>query len=322
MGSRGRTGGPVLTTLDTLDSIVPMLANSARPEQLSTLVGSHVFDQKLDGVRALAAWTGNDFGIRNRNGRDRTDVYPDLCLASTGYAGPMILDGEIIAESDTFEDTAWRDKQKGSPDAVRKVPVRFVAFDILHHPTLGDVRHEPYAKRRQLLMALGLSGLFTTSLCSPDPAFFERIKSLGGEGVVAKNLMGRYDKGRSNNWLKVKAIHSVTALAVGYEPGSGAREGLGAILLSALEEMPNGGFMLKPIGRAGSGFSVATSLEMKAMLDKAQASGDLADVPVVEIECLGATRSGVLRQPVYKGLRTDLDFRAALASQIDSLPRS
>lgn len=312
----------MLTTLDVLESITPMLANSSRPEVLPTLVGTHVFDQKLDGVRALAAWSENDFAIRNRNGRDLTMAYPDLCLAGTVYDGPLILDGEIIAESGKFEDIAWRDKQKGHPDAVKKVPARFVAFDVLHHPEHGDVRHLPYARRRQLLQGLGLSGWFDVSLCSPDPQFFERIKALGGEGVIAKTLTGRYVKGRSNDWLKVKALYSVTALVTGYEPGSGARSELGAIYVSLLAEMPNGGRMVQPIGKAGSGFSVTTSLEMKDLIEHASSTGLLEDFPVVEIECLGVTRSGVLRQPTYKGLRTDKAALDCTADQLDDIPRT
>jgi bifunctional non-homologous end joining protein LigD len=312
----------VLTTLDVLETISPMLATAARPEVLTTLVGSHVFDQKLDGVRALAAWSENDFAIRNRNGRDLTMAYPDLCLASTQYAGPMILDGEIIAESGKFEDIAWRDKQKGHADAVRKVPARFVAFDVLHHPTEGDVRHLPYARRRQLLQGLALSGHFDISLASPDPQFFERIKALGGEGVIAKNLQAPYAKGRSNDWLKIKAVYSVTAIVTGYEPGSGARGELGAILVSLLEDMPNGGRMVRPIGKAGSGFSVKTSLEMKALIEAAIESGALGDFPIVEVECLSVTRSGVLRQPTYKGLRSDKGALDCTVDQLSDIPRS
>lgn len=312
----------MLTTLDVLESITPMLATSARPEVLQTLVGTHVFDQKLDGVRALAAWSEDDFGIRNRNGRDITMAYPDLCLAGTQYRGPLILDGEIVAESGLFEDIAWRDKQKGHADAVRKVPARFVAFDVLHHPTEGDVRHLPYARRRQLLDLLGLSGHFDVTLASPDPRFFDQIKALGGEGVIAKNLMAPYAKGRSNDWLKVKNIHSITALVTGYEPGTGARSELGAIYLSVLADMPNGGRMVQPIGKVGSGLSVKTSLEMKALIETALASEALEDFPVVEVECLSVTRTGVLRQPTYKGLRTDKGPLDCTADQLTDLPRS
>lgn len=310
----------MLTTISLMESLTPMLAEAARPDVLPTLVGSHVFDEKLDGIRAMAAWdeTGN-FALRNRNGADITMRYPEIALAATtsGFVGPLLLDGEIVAADGSFQDIAWRDKQKGRH--ADKVPAIFTAFDVLVHPDMGDVRHEPYALRRQLLNGLTLEGQFARSLCSPDPAFFDRIKLLGGEGVVAKRLRAPYARGRNSDWLKVKALYSVTALATGYQPGHGSRSEMGAIFLSVLDHPVKGGVILRPIGKAGSGFSATTALDMKEAIDLAT---DLDSVPVVEIECLGATRSGVLRQPVFKGVRSDLTYEAATFDQLKELPTS
>jgi bifunctional non-homologous end joining protein LigD len=309
----------MLNTIELMESLTIMLATAERPDVLPTLVGTHVFDEKLDGIRALAAWDENGaFSMRNRSGKDITSRYPEIALAATNgdFTGPLLLDGEIISIGKAFQDIAWRDKQNGR--GADKVPATFTAFDVLVTGEQGDLRHQPYAFRRQVLNNLRLEGQFARSLCSPDPAFFDRIKSMGGEGVVAKRLRAPYARGRSTDWLKVKALYSVTALATGYEPGSGARSEMGAIFLSLLSPTPKG-YMLHPIGKAGSGFSPATALDMKAALDSAV---DVASVPVVEIECLGATRSGVLRQPVFKGLRTDLTYEAATFDQLDPLPRS
>lgn len=311
----------MLTTIDILESLTPMLAQAGRPDVLDSLVGGWVFDEKVDGIRAIAAWDADAFQIRNRNGREITMRYPELCVEGTRIKGPLILDGEIVAADGSFQDIAWRDKQNGA--GADKVPANFVAFDVLYHPEHGDVRSHPYAHRRQLLNALDLTGSFRTSLCSPDPRHFDRLKSIGAEGVVAKRLNARYAKGRSADWLKVKALYTVSALATGYEPGDGARAHMGAILLSTLSATPTG-YMLHQIGKAGSGFTSTpgrgtTSHEMKDLIDSATS---IHDVPIVEIECLGATRSGVLRQPIFKGLRTDLSYQDCLQSQVDALPRS
>ena len=58
---------------------------------------------------------------------------------------------------------------------------------------------------------------------------------------------------------------------------------------------------------------------MKAIFDNVRSGEDL---PVVEVECLGLTREGVLRMPVYKGLRTDLTMHDANVTQLEGLPRS
>lgn len=303
--------------IEIIDTLTPMLATSARPADLQTLVGTHVFDPKLDGIRAIAGWWSEEFKMRNRTGRDITGTYPEMAQDATAIDGPLVLDGEIIATNGAFQDIAQRDAQKGRSGST--VHATFAAFDVLVHPTEGDVRHLPYAKRRLLLQDLPLSGCFQVTQCSPDPALFEQIKAAGGEGVIAKRLNARYASGRSKDWLKVKATHTVTALAAGYEPGSGSRAEMGAILLATLERGPDQ-YTVRTIGKAGSGFSQETARQMKAAIDAA--ANDLSAVPVVEIECLGATRGGVLRQPVFKGLRTDLTYADATFDQLAALPRS
>lgn len=298
----------------------PMLADSGRPEALEGLSGTHVFDEKLDGIRALVAWDGAEVRIRNRNGADITSRYPEIELAALDARGPMILDGEVMALDGKFESIAWRDKQKGG--GAHKVPAKFVAFDVLHHPMQGDVRHLTYAERRLLLNDLHAAnpGAFQITTASASPSFFDHIKDMGGEGVIAKRLTGRYSRGRSSDWLKVKAIYSVTCVAVGYDPGNGSREALGALRLAVFEP-GDGGYAVHSLGRVGSGFSPTTALEMRDLIDAATVPPlRISNLPVVEVECLGVTSNGVLRQPVYKGIRTDLEWTSALRSQLTSIP--
>lgn len=310
-----------VTTAETLAAITPMLATPGRPDDLARVAGTHVFERKLDGIRGLLSWDGHTVSIRNRNGRDITDRYPELELAARSLDAPLIIDGEIMAESGRFEDVAWRDKQKGL--GWDKVPVRFVAFDVLYLPEVGDVRHQPYAYRRQALDSLALAGKFEVVEASTDPAFFDRVRAEGGEGVIAKHVNARYLSGRHPAWLKVKSLHTVTALVTGYETGKGSRAEMGAVKLAVLAQHPNNEWYLQEIGRAGSGFSQRTAMEMKHLLDGIAAAGPTLDsIPVVEVECLGATRSGVLRQPTFKGFRTDLDYTAATYAQVAALPRS
>lgn len=305
---------PVHQILSTLN---PMLADSDSGLRLADLAGTHVFDTKLDGVRAIAAWDGHVLTMRNRNNRTM-DNYLDLELAAADLPGPVILDGEIITLSGKFQDAAWRDKQNGANaiTAMRTHPAHFIAFDILWHPDLGDVRHLPYSKRRELLVALHLEhvggGRWDTTVASTDHRLYDIIRAGGGEGVIAKRLTATYSGGRRKDWLKFKSTFSVSCLATGYEPGKGARTELGAIFLSVID-----GSKAVAIGKAGSGFTLPESLEMKRILDNVTG---VADLPVVEIKCLGITRDGKLRQPVYLGIRTDMTITDASASQLDSLP--
>jgi ATP-dependent DNA ligase len=69
------------------------------------------------------------------------------------------------------------------------------------------------------------------------------------------------------------------------------------------------------VGRVGTGFDTAATHECKALLD--------ARTPfLVEIECANVTKTGVLRFPSYKGIRTDLGLTDAALTQLATIPRS
>jgi bifunctional non-homologous end joining protein LigD len=251
------------------------------------------------------------------------DNYLDLEVAAAGLPGPLILDGEIVAASGKFQDIAWRDKQRGAKviKAMQDCPVHFEAFDILWHPDKGDVRHLPYIDRRYLLNMLflnlasvGGNPRWAATQASSDPKFYDVIRSLGGEGVVAKRYTARYEPGRRSTWLKYKNKHSITCIGTGYEPGKGARVAFGAMYLSVMD-----GDVAVSVGKVGSGFTIPETLEMKAIFDMATCA---ADLPIVEIECLGVTRDGLLRQPIFLGCRGDLLAVDATRAQLDAVPRS
>jgi bifunctional non-homologous end joining protein LigD len=303
-----------------LPTIHPMLADTS-DTPLAALAGTHLFDQKLDGIRALAAWGPDGLTMRNRSGRDISLQYPDIEDGANGtLRKPAVLDGEIIATTGAFQDIARRDKQRtptGVLQAMREVPATFVAFDVLWAPDRGDVRGLPYCERRDILLGMGVSGFgWDTSTASTDPGFYDAVRIMGGEGVVAKRLTSVYRHGRRSDWLKYKATYTVTCVAIGYEPGNGSRSEMGAILLGLIKD---GQVVL--VGKAGSGFTLPESLAMKGLLD-AVAAGTSLDLPLVEIECLSVTRDGKLRQPVFKGQRTDLTLAAAQHAQLDTIPKT
>lgn len=296
------------------DSIAPMLASPQNGTILSTLTGTHYFDIKLDGVRCMALWDGHDLVLRNRTGKDVTHRYPDLqAYALQKFDEPMILDGEIVAVSGSFQDTARRDKQN-KPEAIlrtaHEVPVEFIAFDLLHLDG-RDLRHEQNYLRRVALDGIDdLGGMFTRSICSDRPELLDKVIELGMEGVIAKRNRASYRGGRSGEWIKFKVTHSVTCVAVGYEPGKGARADFGAMFIAVLD-----GTTPVPVGRVGSGFT-------RSQIDAIKADLDAGKLPLVEIECANVTKDGSLRFPVFKGERTDQTLADANIAQLASIPRT
>ena len=297
-----------------LAPVKPMLASPPKSQRLSSLAGTYWFDLKLDGIRAVAYWDGQSLVLLNRSMKDITHRYPDL---EAGFPDlpPCVLDGEIVACSGSFQDTAKRDKQTKPADVVRtmrEIPVNFVAFDVLEIDG-SDCRLQPYFDRRMMLDGLGglFTGPWTTSVVSQDPAYFEQVKALGLEGVIAKRLRSTYRSGRFADWIKFKTVRSITAIGIGYDPGEGARAHFGAMHLALLD----GNGQPVRIGRVGTGFDATEIAELKAQMD--------AGVPVLcEIECLNVTKDGQLRFPVYKGTRaSEMSLADARLSQLDDIPR-
>lgn len=295
----------------------PMLAvpgnasRNRRGQDLEHLEGTHAFDTKIDGVRGILTFDGKKVRIMNRNGVDITARFPEL---SVKFPCPMMLDGEVVARDNSFESTAIRDKNAHPTDAmVEAIPVTYVAFDLLSLDG-NDRSHLPWVSRRVMLDSIEpllTSVDMTVSTYSLKAAFYDVVVSLGLEGVIAKRLDQPYAPGkRSSGWVKFKATQRVTAIAVGYEPGTGARSHFGAMNLVMLDDNRTP----VNVGRVGTGFTEVQILDLKQSLD--------AGMPLlVEIECLNVTKAGVLRFPVFKGQRSDLTLLDASTKQLDSLPR-
>jgi bifunctional non-homologous end joining protein LigD len=299
-----------------IEPIKPMLASPPKGDQLHHLAGTHVFDIKLDGIRAICYWDGYEAKILNRSMLDITHRFPEVEAMLRCLPYHVVLDGEIVANSGSFQDTAKRDKQNKPFDIVttmKAIPVTFVAFDVLHAGNV-DIRHWPWTDRRDTLNNVDdhiTHPTFQASVFSNDADYFNIVKSQGLEGVIAKRKRSTYRSGRSSDWIKFKALRSITAVGVGYEAGKkdSPREHFGAMLLALLDRAGKA----VSIGKVGTGFTQTEINYLKAELDQGR--------PVlVEIECLNKSRDNLLRFPVYKGLRTDMSVLDARFDQLDQIP--
>ena len=285
---------------------------------INTLNGTHFFDLKMDGIRAFAFWNGVQLTLINRNGVDITRKFPELSeSAAQLFDLPVWLDGEIVCDTGSFEDTLTRDKQSNPTIIARyaqEKPVSFWAFD------MPDYADESNWNRRLRLDHLwdewtdtptrdGVQKFHTTPY-DRDPRFLQRTRDSGLEGVIAKANNAPYVFGaRSRQWIKFKNLHRVTCLVSGYEPGTGARAHFGKMNLALIDQAGQ----VVPCGSVGTGFTQREILELKELLDK-------GTILVVEIETLNVTSGGTLRFPVYKGIRNDLSATDCTLDQLDTLP--
>jgi bifunctional non-homologous end joining protein LigD len=199
------------------------------------------------------------------------------------------------------------------------LPVTFMVFDLLRLEGV-DLTVQPLAKRRASLEGIALSGPHVQV-----PPTFEDGGTLqtatleqGLEGVVSKRLSSRYRPGRrSPDWLKFPHRASRSVVVGGWRLEAGSDRRLGAMLVG--HPTPAG---LAYLGRVGSGLAGREQEHVLAALEGlgVDTSPFADEVPridalgtrwvrpevVVDVQSLGLSAQGRLRQPAYRGRRPDL----------------
>jgi bifunctional non-homologous end joining protein LigD len=282
---------------------------------------------KWDGIRALAYVDGGRVRFLTRKGNDVTPRYPELRkLGEALGAREAVLDGEIVAFDDASRPSFERLQQRMHVDnesAIRRlardVPVVYILFDVLWldgHSTM-DL---PYAERRAQLTALNLTGpswQTPPNEVGDSAATLEVSKRFGLEGLVAKRLDSRYEPGRrSPAWLKIKHHLEQEFVVGGWQPGEGGRTGsIGSLLVGYYQDGA-----LQYAGRVGSGLSQAEIARLEdefASLERSTSPFVVGAPPkaarwvepelVVEVRFTEWTAGGGIRQPTYRGTRSDRD---------------
>ena len=307
--------------------IAPMLC--AQDDTKETILSrpGWVYELKLDGVRIIADKHGDRVSLAYRKARDATVTYPEIAeaLRLVGERR-LVLDGEIVAFDEggkpNFQRLARRIHLSSDRDvylARRAVPVSYVVFDVL---AVGayDVRKLPLASRRELL-ELAFAGVDDGPVrvhpqLDDGKALFALCREHGLEGVVAKRVESTYRVGeRSADWVKVKCERDDELVVIGWTKGEGRRQRLGALDLGAYAD---GELVVR--GRVGSGLDEATIdalLERMAPLavDAPVARGKyerkagrthVRPEIVVSVRYLGWSDEGMLRFPVFRGVRDDV----------------
>jgi bifunctional non-homologous end joining protein LigD len=292
--------------------------------------GGWAYEVKWDGMRAIAFVTGDDLRLQSSRLLDVTVTFPEIQpLAAALGVQSAILDGELVALDDEGRPSFSRLQQRmhvGNPGEARRraarVPVTYILFDLVQLDG-HDLTGEPLAERRRILEELVTPGPWwrvATYQVGDGEALREAAAEHGLEGVMAKRLDSRYEPGRrSPAWVKVKVRRQQEFVVGGWQPGSGNRFGrLGSIHVGYFEDG-----RLRYAGRVGSGFNEA-SLELvgRELADRATDSCPFTPPPpreitrqahwarpelVVEVGYGSWTEDGILRHPVFLGVRNDKD---------------
>ncbi|MBA3465389.1 MAG: ATP-dependent DNA ligase [Deltaproteobacteria bacterium] len=252
------------------------------------------FERKYDGIRLITFKRGLDVKQYSRNHLPQNVPAIAAAIAKLPHE-ELIVDGELSWDQRDYHvfDILWRDGR--------------------------DLRGLPLEARRAELATLPLEHPLQRTEIVDGPEPWERARTEGWEGVIAKRRDSVYEHRRSRSWLKMKIEASQELVIGGFTDPQGKRVGLGALLVGYYE---GGDFLYA--GKVGTGLDTKLLVDLRQRLDALalpQSPFTVAtDLPrlrvhwvrpeiVVQVGFMEWTGHGKLRHPRLIGIRADKSAR-------------
>lgn len=298
-----------------------------------------IHEVKWDGMRVLAHVSGSSVSLTSRTERDVSVAFPEI-VSGSGLQGydDLLLDGEVVILRDgvpSFAALAERFNVSDAAMAARlatAAPATYLVFDVLQAMDRSTLAM-PLRQRRQLLEGLDLQ----TRIVQTPPVFTDGAQLAEAtatqqlEGVVSKRLGSPYRPGRrSPDWRKIVHRRTDSFVICGWLPERENSRALGSVYLAT--PTPEGPLLFR--GRVGAGLAGARGADLLARLREIAADASpLAELPVGEadrgaihwvrpeliadVEFLGISAGGQLRQPSWRGIRHDLTAADLMVTEVD-----
>jgi bifunctional non-homologous end joining protein LigD len=296
-----------------LDFIKPMLAH-VRDKPFDD--PNWIFEIKWDGYRAITEIKKEGLKLYSRNGLSFKALYPRVAKELTDkIKHDVVLDGEIVAFDENGKPSFQKLQNYGEAPTT---PLVYYIFDCLSYKG-RDITHLPLIERKKIVKKLLPKSdviKYSDHVEATGTEFFTKMVEMGGlEGMIAKRAESNYTKGvRTNEWLKIKNLNTEEAVIAGFTAPRASRKYFGALVLGVYE---NGA--LKYIGHTGTGFTERVLKELHGKLQpivrKTSPFGQKVPVNspvtwvdpvyVCAIKFTEMTTDGILRHPVFMGLRVD-----------------
>lgn len=280
----------------------------------------YLYEMKWDGERCIA-YLDPSVGTELRNKRQvrMLPKVPELAEIHRQAKKRCILDGELLCLADgkpNFEAIQRRslmsNRYKIELEA-KRFPASFVAFDCLYYDD-QELTGKPLTERKKILVKaiteserLAVSRVFDAGQAL---ALFQLAKEQGLEGIVAKRKDSLYFQGkRTKSWLKMKNMQDDDFVVCGYIY---KENNMISIVLGKYRDglLTYQGHVTLGVGGVAFARIKAQPRAIRPPFDVPEGHGN-EDAVWIEprlvcvVEYMHKTRSGGMRQPVFKGLRED-----------------
>jgi bifunctional non-homologous end joining protein LigD len=292
------------------------------PPQLPRLVtavpveGDWIHEMKFDGYRMQGHLKNGIAHFYTRTGLDWSNNYPHLLNSLEKISATnAIFDGEIVA----LDEEGRTDFQKlqNSFKSKNDKQLRYYIFDLLYLDGV-DLRELPLLERKAKLENL-LKGsadniIYSDHFTEDGEEFYQESCKHKLEGIISKIANGPYHSGRNDLWVKTKCSTRQEFVIGGWTNPQGGRTGIGALILGIYEKGK-----LRYAGKVGTGFNNQSLKQIKADLTPLEVDESPFDEnspkeksihwvkpkKVCEVSFGNWTNEGVLRTPVFMGMRED-----------------
>jgi bifunctional non-homologous end joining protein LigD len=276
-----------------------------------------IFEIKWDGYRAIADINHSKVALYSRNNQSFNSKFPEIVKELTKLNIEAVLDGEVVVV-DKSGNSNFQLLQNYLNHQEPGAQLRYCVFDILFYQG-RDLRDLPLTERKSILKELLAkkpqpSILYSDHIEEKGNDFYRAAVKNNLEGIMAKNSKSAYVSQRSKNWLKIKVHDRQEAIITGFTKPRGARKLFGALILGLYK---NG--ELTYLGHVGGGFNETSLKDVYAKLKPLITSQcpfkkkPKTNMPVTwvkpkllcEISFQEWTQEGIMRQPIFQGLRSD-----------------
>ena len=273
-----------------------------------------IYELKLDGFRCLAYVDKEGIDLRNKRNMRMLPKFPELQDIYKQVKERCIVDGEVVVMRNGVPDFYELQRRTMLTDpfkiqmAAKRFPASFVVYDCLYREK-GDILDQDLMERKTIIEKLITEE--TKRMAISRYKLYEIAAAQNLEGVVAKDSSSLYHMGkRSKSWIKFKRMADEDFVVAGYIRKA---QNTYSIILGKYQ---NGILLYKGHVTSGVTKYIVDELvpqEKSTISIFPLGSGNEDAVWVVPdhvciVEYMPNTK-GSLRQPVFKGFRTDVDPR-------------